>query len=89
MTHFRCYDYETREMCRLKNKARSVIVIYDDDESLACKVAATLTQRGYDNVFMLSGGLRVAQRKFPESLVAAGPACSATLQAGEVMVLLE
>ena len=76
-------------MCRLKNKARSVIVIYDDDESQACKVAATLTQRGYDNVFMLSGGLRVAQRKFPESLVAAGPACSATLPAGEVMVLLE
>ena len=42
-------------MLRLKNKPRAVIVVYDDDESIASKAATTLTQRGYDNVFMLSG----------------------------------
>ena len=44
-------------MLRLKNKPRAVIVVYDDDESIASKAATTLTQRGYDNVFMLSGEL--------------------------------
>ena len=51
----RCYDYELPCMLRLKNKPRAVIVVYDDDESIASKAATTLTQRGYDNVFMLSG----------------------------------
>ena len=44
-------------MLQLKNKPRAVIVVYDDDESIASKAATTLTQRGYDNVFMLSGEL--------------------------------
>ena len=53
----RCYDYELPCMLQLKNKPRAVIVVYDDDESIASKAATTLTQRGYDNVFMLSGEL--------------------------------
>jgi len=83
----RCYDYELPCMLRLKNKPRAVIVVYDDDESIASKAATTLTQRGYDNVFMLSGGLRVASRKFPESLVTSGEPCSKRLEEGEVIVL--
>jgi len=83
----RCYDYELPCMLRLKNKPRAVIVVYDDDESIASKAATTLTQRGYDNVFMLSGGLRVASRKFPESLVTSGEHSSKRLEEGEVIVL--
>ena len=49
-------------MIRLKNKPRAVIVVYDDDESIANKAATTLTQRGYDNVFMLSGMKNIQQR---------------------------
>ena len=49
-------------MIRLKNKPRAVIVVYDDDESIASKAATTLTQRGYDNVFMLSGMKNIQQR---------------------------
>jgi len=30
--------------------------LYDNDEKIAPEAAATLVQRGYDNVFMLSGG---------------------------------
>jgi len=33
-----------------------VILLYDNDEKIAPAAATTLVQRGYDNVFMLSGG---------------------------------
>jgi len=33
-----------------------VIVLYDNDEKIAPAAATTLVQRGYDNMFMLSGG---------------------------------
>jgi len=33
-----------------------VILIYDNDEKIAPGAATTLVQRGYDNIFMLSGG---------------------------------
>ncbi len=36
------------------------------------RCASTLVQRGYDNVFLLSGGLRVASLCFPERLVVKG-----------------
>ena len=39
-----------------KNREGKVIVIYDNDERLAPNAATTLVQRGYDNIFMLSGG---------------------------------
>ena len=38
-------------------------------------------------MFLLSGGLRVASRKFPESLITSGPPCQRRLEEGEVMVL--
>lgn len=33
-----------------------VILLYDNDEKIAPGAATTLVQRGYDNIFMLSGG---------------------------------
>ena len=36
---------------------------------MAAKFATVLIQRGYDNIFVLSGGLRVAKIKFPEQLI--------------------
>ena len=53
----------------------------------ASKCATTLTQRGYDNVFMLSGGIRVAKMKYPESLKVSGEPSMARLEEGEVLVL--
>ena len=52
-----------------QNQDGKLIVVYDNDELIATRVASTLVQRGYDNVFMLSGGLKVAQITFPEGLV--------------------
>ena len=67
-------NFETSCMRAFKNKADKLIIVYDTDESLSSRCASTLVQRGYDNVFMLSGGLRVAELKFPYTgLVSEGP----------------
>jgi hypothetical protein len=47
-----------------KNREGKIIVIYDEDERIAPYAATTLVQRGYDNLFMLSGG------KFPFGIFA-------------------
>jgi rhodanese-related sulfurtransferase len=62
-------NFETSAMLAFKNRPGKIIVLCDLDESLACRGATTLVQRGYENVLMLSGGLKVAELKFP---VAAG-----------------
>ncbi len=33
----RAFDYETKEMLRVKNKERSILVVYDDDETIASR----------------------------------------------------
>ena len=85
----RAFDYETKEMLRVKNKAGAILVVYDDDEYLARQTATTLTQRGYDNVFMLSGGLRVASLKYPDTglVVTDGQEDKERLEEGDVILL--
>lgn len=87
--HFRlsrAFNYESKEMLAFKNKEKRVIVVYDDDEMVASKVATTLTQRGYDNVFLLSGGITVAAIKYPNSLLTDGGEIG-VLEEGDIMVL--
>lgn len=43
-------------MVMQKNKEGKIVVIYDEDETLSCNAAHILTQRGFENLFMLSGG---------------------------------
>lgn len=65
----RSVNFETKDMLKFKNVDGKLIVVVDADESLSARFATTLIQRGYDNVFVLSGGLRVAGIKFPDHLV--------------------
>ncbi|PVD25100.1 hypothetical protein C0Q70_15598 [Pomacea canaliculata] len=65
----RSVNYETKDMLQFKNQPGKIIVIYDEDEKISHRAATTLVQRGYDNLFMLSGGLKVACRLFPEGLI--------------------
>ncbi|ESN95094.1 hypothetical protein HELRODRAFT_193635 [Helobdella robusta] len=65
----RSVNYESQEMLDYKNKEGCIIIVYDEDEKIASSVATTLVQRGYDNIFMLSGGLKVASKLFPEGLI--------------------
>jgi len=68
----RAFQFETKELRSFCNKEGKIIVVYDEDESMAPKAATVLVERGYDNVYMLSGGINVAKKFFPDGLVLGG-----------------
>ncbi|XP_062318851.1 centrosomal protein of 41 kDa [Osmerus eperlanus] len=55
----------TREVLDYKNASGKIIIVYDEDERMASQVATTMCERGFENLFMLSGGLKVIAQKFP------------------------
>lgn len=55
-------------MLAYRNRPGRVLVLYDEDERIAPRAAATLVQRGYGNVYLLSGGLRVSRGETVECL---------------------
>ncbi|XP_039201678.1 centrosomal protein of 41 kDa isoform X1 [Crotalus tigris] len=59
----------TNSILEYKNAHGKIIILYDDDERVASQAATTMCERGFENVFMLSGGLRVIAQKIPEGLV--------------------
>ncbi|XP_014672298.1 PREDICTED: centrosomal protein of 41 kDa-like [Priapulus caudatus] len=61
-------DRESKDNLAYKNKEGRIVIVYDEDESVACQAAHTLVQRGYSNLFLLSGGLRLASQHFPVGL---------------------
>lgn len=65
----RACNYFTSEIHEYKNKRGHLIVLYDEDERVAANAATVFVQRGVDNVYLLSGGMRVLYRKFPYGLV--------------------
>lgn len=76
-------DRISAELHAYKNKADTLIVLYEDAERDAVLAATHLAEKGYDNVFVLTGGLRAfASRhvdycngQLPDSVVASS-ACS-------------
>ncbi|XP_033824208.1 centrosomal protein of 41 kDa [Periophthalmus magnuspinnatus] len=62
----------TKEVLEYKNAPGKIIIVYDEDEHIASQAATIMCQRGFENLFMLSGGLKVLSQKFPGSLVS-GP----------------
>ncbi|PRP77442.1 centrosomal protein [Planoprotostelium fungivorum] len=46
-----------REIYTFRNREGRYIIVYDEDESIASRVATTMIQKGIDNVYLLSGGL--------------------------------
>ncbi|NXC42774.1 CEP41 protein, partial [Penelope pileata] len=59
----------TNSILEYKNAHGKIIILYDDDERLASQAATTMCERGFENLFMLSGGLKVLAQKIPEGLV--------------------
>ena len=45
------------ELYRFKNKANKLIIIYMSDERKGTAAATLMTEKGYENVFLLSGGI--------------------------------
>ncbi|KAG7455771.1 hypothetical protein MATL_G00244630 [Megalops atlanticus] len=64
----RTMDPYTKEVLEYKNVPGKIIIVYDEDERIASVAATTMCERGFENVFMLSGGLRVIAKKFPEGM---------------------
>ena len=52
-------DRNTAELVKFKNSEGRLIVLYDDapQQRLACAAAQILATRGFDNIYVLSGGL--------------------------------
>ncbi|CAF1055100.1 unnamed protein product [Adineta steineri] len=65
----RCSNNESKELLLYKNHKGKIIVLYDEDEHLAPRSATIMTERGYNNIFVLTGGIRYAVRKFPRGLI--------------------
>lgn len=59
----------TDEIRDFMNKDEKIIVVYDENEDLAAKVVTTLAERGVNNVFLLSGGLKLIARRGLDHLV--------------------
>ncbi|XP_069812351.1 centrosomal protein of 41 kDa isoform X2 [Dendropsophus ebraccatus] len=58
----------TQEILNFKNAHGKIIILYDEDERIASQAATTMCERGFENLFMLSGGLKVIAQKFPDGL---------------------
>ncbi|NXQ90809.1 CEP41 protein, partial [Nyctibius grandis] len=59
----------TNSILEYKNAHGKIIILYDNDERFASQAATTMCERGFENVFMLSGGLKVLAQKIPEGLI--------------------
>uniref|UniRef100_A0A8C5V8D4 Centrosomal protein 41 n=1 Tax=Microcebus murinus TaxID=30608 RepID=A0A8C5V8D4_MICMU len=53
----------SNDILEYKNAHGKIIILYDDDERLASQAATTMCERGFENLFMLSGG-RLNQANF-------------------------
>lgn len=52
------------ELYRFKNKANKLIVIYMGDERKGTAAANLMAEKGYENVFLLSGGIDQFNEEF-------------------------
>ncbi|CAG0891354.1 unnamed protein product [Cyprideis torosa] len=53
---------EDRLLTSFKNVPDKVIILYDDDEIHSARAASVLVQRGFENCFILSGGMSLARK---------------------------
>jgi len=75
----RCSNNESKELLIYKNHKGKIIILYDDDERIAPQAATVMVERGYNNIFLLSGGLKYAVKKFPRGLLTGSCPLSWTL----------
>jgi centrosomal protein CEP41 len=52
------------ELFRFKNKADKLIIVYMNDERKGCAAANLMSEKGYDNVYLLSGGIEQFNEEF-------------------------
>lgn len=52
------------ELFRFKNKQDKLIIVYMSDERKGCQAANLMSEKGYENVFLLSGGIEQFNEEF-------------------------
>jgi centrosomal protein CEP41 len=61
-------DKFTHQMIMMKNKPGKMIIMYHNDERNGIPYANNFFQKGYDNVYFLSGGIEEFAKNFPDYL---------------------
>ena len=61
-------DKFTHQMLMMKNKPGKMIILYHYDERNGIPYANTFFQKGYDNVYFLSGGIEEFAKNYPDHL---------------------
>jgi len=52
------------ELFRYRNKTNKLIIVYMNDERKGCAAANLFSEKGYENVFLLSGGIEAFNEEF-------------------------
>ena len=61
-------DKFTQQLIMMKNKPGKMIIMYHTDERNGIPYANNFFQKGYDNVYFLSGGIEEFEKYYPEYL---------------------
>ena len=61
-------DKFTHQLIMMKNKPGKMIILYHNDERSGIPYANNFFQKGYDNVYFLSGGIEEFAKNFPDHL---------------------
>jgi len=79
-------NYFSSEIYRYKNRPDRMIIIYDDDERIAAPAGKLFVERGVENVYVLTGGLRKFCEKHEELVTGTPPeyaeSCPPTAKSG-------
>lgn len=59
-------DKFLNQMIMMKNKESKMIIVYHNDERNGTPYAGLLFQKGYDNIYFLSGGIEDFVKRYPE-----------------------
>ena len=59
------------ELYRFRNKEDKLIVVYMKDERSGSSAAKTFYEKGYDNIYLLSGGIEEFMMAYPDLIIGA------------------
>jgi centrosomal protein CEP41 len=59
-------DKFSPELYRMKSQRDKIIIVYHEDDRACAPFATQLVQKGWDNIYMLSGGISEARESYPE-----------------------
>jgi len=66
-------NYFSSEIYRYKNRPDRMIIIYDDDERISSAAGKLFVERGVENVYVLTGGLRKFSDKHEDFVTGTPP----------------